>query len=489
MSRRAASSLQTQILILVGSVVIVLMIGFSFALLYNWQKMLISSECQNALAFTRAFSVAVRDAMIQKENNLLPTEGYLENYVANFKSADPRIRFIAIYDSNLRLLAVTGGAEDLRNLPPVSLVNHQPVTSVYKNTLFGWIVETDYPIMTANKHWGTVQLALETESIRDQMRKNFLYLIILTALFTLILLLLIRVLIGRVLKSLQDFVQMMDETTLTDEPKKTAIESSDEIGLLHEHFHSLQIRLKQSQENLSQAQQQISHAERLASIGRLSAGIAHEINNPINGIKNCLYAINKHPNNELQTREYLQLIDEGIGQVSSIIQKLLNFGRRQTTSMGFVSINAQIENVIGLLSYNLREKEIELTLDLAKDLPPIRANGQLLQEVYLNLVMNSIDAVQKDSKISISTKYIGDGKIVSQVRDTGTGIREEDLPNIFDPFFTTKEIGRGTGLGLSVSLGIVQSFNGTIKVESEVGEYTTFTLTFPVMREDENPAG
>lgn len=489
MKKRAPSSLQTRILLLVGTVVILLMIVLSFALLYNWQKMMLSSENQNALAYTRAFSVAVRDAMIQKENDLLPTEGYLDNYVANFMSGDPRIRYIAIYDDNQNLLALAGGSDALQDIPRITKSRHEPATLIYENDYFGWVIETVYPIMTAKKHWGTVRLALETESIRNQMREGFIYLVILTAILTLILLLLLHVLIGRVLRSLRDFVQMMDETTLMTSPAKNVVQSKDEIGLLHEHFHSLQIRLKQSQDNLNFAQQQVFHAERLASIGRLAAGIAHEINNPINGIKNCLYAINKSPSDETQTREYLQLIDEGLGNVSTIVQKLLNFGRRQSTSVGPVNINDQIQNVVDLLAYSLREKEIDLELNLEKELPPIRANGQLLQEVYLNLVMNSIDALSKDGRIIISTEQDDRGKIISKVHDFGSGIPEGQILNIFDPFFTTKEIGKGTGLGLSVSLGIVHSFGGTIEVASEEDVETTFTLTFPVMTENESTAG
>ena len=144
-----------------------------------------------------------------------------------------------------------------------------------------------------------------------------------------------------------------------------------------------------------------------------------------------------------------------------------------------VDLNAAIETVTRLLAFDLERKRITLRLELQPDLPEVTGDSQLLQEVLMNLMLNSIDAVGPQGDVAVRTSTLADGRVAFEVADRGKGIAEADLPHIFDPFFTTKGTGEGTGLGLSISLGIVEAHGGTIAVASRPGEGTTFSVALP----------
>jgi signal transduction histidine kinase len=195
----------------------------------------------------------------------------------------------------------------------------------------------------------------------------------------------------------------------------------------------------------------------------------------------------KEPQNLAQSREYLQLIDEGINYIHVVVNKLLGFARQQPTTVESVNLNELVNKVVWLLDYKLRQKNAKVQLELDPDLPSIRADSQLISEVIMNLVLNSFDALSQDGIIEIRTEAESGEFIRLGVKDNGTGIPEENIKKIFDPFFTTKGPKEGTGLGLSVSLGIVESHGGSIKVQSTPSVETVFTVTLPLNGNHENP--
>jgi signal transduction histidine kinase len=229
----------------------------------------------------------------------------------------------------------------------------------------------------------------------------------------------------------------------------------------------------------SDAQHQIYQAEKLASVGRLAAGVAHEVNNPLNGIRFCVHGIQADPSNPEQTARYLGLINEGLQHIESVVQKLLGYARHQPTSFGAVNLNEPLNRVLELLGFQIREKEIRTEVALDPNLPSIRADANLIQEMLMNLVLNSIDAVEVGGRIRVRTGVDSDDRLYVLVTDDGSGIAPEHLQQIFEPFFTTKDTGQGTGLGLSVTLGIVELHQGEIRVHSTPGTKTTFTVLFP----------
>ncbi len=225
-------------------------------------------------------------------------------------------------------------------------------------------------------------------------------------------------------------------------------------------------------------QQQLLTSEKLASVGLLSAGVAHEINTPLTGISSYVQMLQKKMVDSPHS-PILDKIEAQTDRVAKIVKSLLNFARNPSESMFIqVDLKDNLQGIISLIDYKLKNLNIELELEL-ESLNPLWANGERLQQVFINIILNAIDAMPDGGKLSI--QLFPKGKMaVIRIQDTGTGIQNQHLPHIFDPFFTTKGIGKGTGLGLSISYAIIKEHEGHISVESEEGKGTIFTVTIPM---------
>ncbi|WP_447979610.1 PAS domain S-box protein [Candidatus Nitrospira bockiana] len=234
-------------------------------------------------------------------------------------------------------------------------------------------------------------------------------------------------------------------------------------------------------------EQQILSSEKLASIGKLAAGVAHEINNPLGGILNCLYNIRKGTLSPERQAEYVFSMEDGLRRVQKIVRQLLEFSQQHEPELSLTSLNEVIERVLVLTDHAFIAHRIRLEKELSDALPPLMVDRHMLEQVLMNLILNAVQAMRSGGVITIRTKEAQE-RCAIQIEDTGCGIPASVLPKIFDPFFTTKGTGEGTGLGLSVSLGIVERHGGTIQVESEVGKGSVFTVWLPINR-DRAPVG
>jgi two-component system, NtrC family, sensor kinase len=347
-------------------------------------------------------------------------------------------------------------------------------------------------------------------------------------------------LLSRVLvKPIKDLVRLTQRISDGDFSQKIEATSKNEIGQLIGSFNRMIERLKENQESLEnyleslestnkqlkQAQEELIRTEKLASIGRFAAGVAHEVGNPLGAILGYTSILQKEGLDREESKDYLKRIVKEIERINRIVRELLDFARPSKFEIKDVEINKVIESALSLLSYQNNFKNIETRLDLQSDLPPIKGDEFQLSQVFINIILNAIDAMPKGGilRIQTSTHVVenldvdrfqriyprrrksdptesdysrmrktdplaalfkkfseGDRLVKIRISDTGSGIKKEDLENIFDPFFTTKAPDKGTGLGLSISLRIVESLEGEIRVESEVGKGTTFEVYFPV---------
>jgi PAS domain S-box-containing protein len=233
-------------------------------------------------------------------------------------------------------------------------------------------------------------------------------------------------------------------------------------------------------------EQVLFDSEKLAATGRLAASIAHEINNPLEAVQNALYLLQKEFGEDSVKRPYLDIAARETQRMSRILRQMLGFYRQQE-AMGDTDLNALVEEAGGLVAKRLRERGVQIENQLDPGLPRIRASADQLKQVLLNLMLNAADSMPKGGTITVATQagagaeteVFGRDAVQIQVRDTGQGIPDELLAQIFEPFFSTKP-EKGTGLGLWVSQGIVQSHGGTMRVRSRVGRGTTFMITLPV---------
>ncbi len=296
-----------------------------------------------------------------------------------------------------------------------------------------------------------------------------------------------------------------------DQP--VVITSSDELGELARSFDNMRIRLKEAiselntfsqnleskvderTEQLRVAQKKLLQSDRLASLGQLSASVAHEINNPLSGVLNLAMLLQRIikddgiPQDRIkESREYLASIVRETSRVGRIVQDLLAFSRRSKSHQrSDANFNAIVTTTINLISHKLKLMDVAIDLHLDPNLPPVKCDGSQMQQVLINLVMNGAEAAQgrPSGTVSVRTGTTNHGSdLVLEVRDNGVGIPPENLGRLFTPFFTTKGEGKGVGLGLAVVYGIVQTHDGDIEVQSKVGEGTAFIVTLPFQGHD-----
>jgi len=477
----APTGLRARILLTVGLTATAIMMLLSWGMLYSWRHSLMEQERTNALAVSRAFSVAVIDALIFADQELYQSEGFLDNYVDMFMEQNSRLRAITILDPEGTVVARSWDRQD----PPWAsgdlntlLGARVPWITITRTAHGPWVLETVLPMFTGERRWGVLVLAIEADSIRDQIRHKFIQLALFSSSVTSVMLLLLWLILSRILGSLRTLVSAMDTLDFNAPEIPVLPQRQDEIGILYQHFQRMQQRVDQSRRDLLTAQHQVWHAERLAAIGRLASGLAHEINNPINGVRNCIYAIRNDLDNREQTTEYLAMMDEGLTHATGVIEKLLGFARKQQAEQGPVNVNEAMESVQRLIAFNVERKHVDLVTDLDPGLPVVLADRQLLQEVFMNLLLNAIDAVDAAGTIEVASREES-GDVILSVTDHGHGIAPEHVDQIFDPFFTTKKTGEGTGLGLSICLSIVQAHGGRIDVTSTPGQTTTFAVVLP----------
>ena len=287
------------------------------------------------------------------------------------------------------------------------------------------------------------------------------------------------------------------------------VRSDDEFGQLAASFNAMTAALGNSQVELREwgrtleqkvekrtqelriAEAETMRSEKLASVGLLASGIAHELNNPLTGILTFTTLLRKKMPDGSADAEDLDLVIGETKRCATIIRRLLDFAREKTPEEKFADLNRIIEDTVQIIERPASFRDIEITMDLDRHLPPVWLDADLIKQVIMNMLVNAQHAIKDAGSITVRTRRCPALKspepgmppvpmVEMAVIDTGCGIPAQNLKRIFDPFFTSKEVGKGTGLGLSVSHGIVRAHGGTIEVESKVGEGSTFSVYLPI---------
>lgn len=232
--------------------------------------------------------------------------------------------------------------------------------------------------------------------------------------------------------------------------------------------------------DIKMRKEQIQQSERLATIGHMAAGVAHEVGNPLTAISSLVQVCQRKTDDKFLQNQ-LAKVREHIQRIDKIVRDLVDFSRPSSMQEENVQINEIINSAVSLLEHDARCRDINFERNLDKNLPLVSCVPDQIHQVLVNLLLNAVDAMADvhDPKVTISTEK-KDGGVLLKVTDTGKGIKEEHQSRIFEPFFTTKEVGSGTGLGLAVSHGIINKMGGTIRVESEYGKGATFFITIPI---------
>ncbi|MBI5696692.1 MAG: HAMP domain-containing protein, partial [Nitrospirae bacterium] len=270
-----------------------------------------------------------------------------------------------------------------------------------------------------------------------------------------------------------------------DFSESIVVEGSDEIASLGTSFNQMEEKLKDALTSLEETvkilmeqKDRLVEAEKLASIGILSAGVAHEINNPLTSVLTFSHLMLEATPEGDPNREKLRMIARETERARVIVRQLLSFAKETPLRLVDIDINQPVTEILESLVEQEKFSQIELVMKLTSGLPRIKADPGKLGQVVLNLLLNAVNAVTPPGSITVSTRAEG-GYVLLTVSDTGCGILEENLGHVFEPFYTSWEGVTGTGLGLAVSYGIIKKHGGTINVESVVGQGTTFTVRLP----------
>jgi two-component system NtrC family sensor kinase len=283
-----------------------------------------------------------------------------------------------------------------------------------------------------------------------------------------------------VLRPVHHVVVMAQKVIGGDMTARVGIRPPGEMGVLCRAIDSMAQAVAEREEMLtSDARQQIGRSEHLASVGRLAAGVAHEINNPLTGVLAFADMLRDKENMDDEDREDLDLIIRETKRVREIVRGLLDFARETPYVKKPIDINELIRQTLRLLGRRGAFQKVYTVEDLQEGIPAISADRNQLQQVIMNLALNACEAMPEGGTLMVATSRCDD-RVVVKVTDTGCGIKPEQIDQIFEPFYTSKPVGKGTGLGLSVSYGILQQHGGTLEVESVPEMGSTFTITLPI---------
>lgn len=291
---------------------------------------------------------------------------------------------------------------------------------------------------------------------------------------------------GSISRPIQELERVTKKIASGDFSEEIEVEGGDEIASLGRSFNQMEARLKETLSSLEdtvrmleEKREQLVESEKLASIGLLVAGVAHEINNPLTSVMTFSnLMIEKMPEDD-PNREKLKMMAMEANRARTIVKQLLSFARETPARPVKISINEPVKEIVDSMVAQVKFAGVELEMDLAQDMPEVDADPAQIGQVVLNLVQNALDAVTPPGRIEVATRVNGRWAELA-VSDTGCGIPEENIRRIFEPFFTTRGASQGTGLGLAVSYGIIKKHGGDITVTSEPGKGATFTVRIPI---------
>jgi signal transduction histidine kinase len=377
----------------------------------------------------------------------------------------------------------------------------------------GIIFDKDLDLALEEERIGVARIGLSLDKMKEEITRMKNIVVLLTALVVTIAILLTFALVNLIIKPVDKLVKATQTVAKGNLSLVVEVDRKDEIGKLAQAFNQMTISLKESRKQiedysrnlekkveertkeLKEAQALLIQTEKMAAVGQLAAGVAHELNNPLGGILGysqfAIEKINRKPQTELTSddvttyTQYLRDIECQAQRCKTIVQNLLKFARASVEdSFEPLDLNAVIKDTLVFTRHQMDMGKVKLLLKLSDSLPPIMGSTNQLQQVFTNIILNALQAMPQGGELRIATGITEKNSrnmVGIEFSDNGCGITQENLNKIFEPFYTTKKPGEGTGLGLSVSYGIIKDHSGEILVDSQIGKGTTFNILFPVV--------
>lgn len=469
--------------ILITTIAIILLMGIIGYMAVEREKSVLYTEVERqGRVLGETLAIPIINDLIYERLGLVEEGGLLDNYIMEiFNRRDVDLIYIAILDEEGKVISHNNITEYGKIYSDPVTVNtlkaDDPVVQRF-NANGHKALDFGIPLSIGKKRWGTLKFAISLEKVEREIVATIKKIII----FTLFLIIagfgVILFLSNRFISPITQLANTMEKTGGDYLDVKVEVKGHDELAVLGERFNDMIARIKQANEELRKTHEKLVQSEKLASVGILAAGVAHEINNPLGGVFNCVQMLKLNGNNPELRGKYLDLMKEGLDRIENTVSKLLWMSRKGDHKPTSINIKDSINGVYTFVEYKLKKGNIQFANELDGELFII-FDPHDFHQVILNLFINAIHAMKYEGCLTVRG-YREDSKIKVEVIDTGEGIAQENLGKIFDPFFTTKPPGEGTGLGLWLSYNIVRNYNGEISVESEAGKGSKFILSFPV---------
>jgi len=474
--------LYTRILFWV-TVLLICLVGIIVFVIQRKEVQAISQETRN-----RGILTAQYIANLNLRSLVLWDEETLRRNVES--QADDKLIYIVFYDRNGKPRAANRLVEGLDDITCCSRLQGdarpdsfviQPREVKVRNKTFS-VLEIELPVFVTGSpsKWASIKIGQSLEDMRADVRRTRLVLIAIGFGGLLIGMLGSAFLAKRITMPLHELVEGTIRISRGDFSHRIRLASRDEVGDLARSFNEMTDRLLEARECMEAANRRLVQAEKLASIGRLAATIAHEIRNPLTSVKLNIQRIAESEHLDELEREHLSLCQEGVGQIEKFIKELLNFTRASELARERFPIEQVIEESLKMLKDGFEQKKVTVEKAYAPGLPPANVDGDKMRQVFLNILRNAFEAVEDGGRIGISLTLAqedGGRKFLVRISDNGGGIPEKDWETIFEPFFTTK--ASGIGLGLANARKIVEQHNGFIKVAKKRGKGSAFVVTLP----------
>ncbi len=488
-------TLGTKLIIWLVGMVVVTMLGHGYLSIQQDRENIVREMRVGMMGLSRSIQAALQH-IYGDEKDLKATQNLIDGV-----GRPGNIHGLVVYDASAIPLVISGSLSASRTIPildpaPVLSIDPRPVLQSGA-MMEGYIEHPAHPvyyriepIFNGDNHLvGAFVLGRRGVGSRETLEARRARILtttfILIGLLSLSILFLVR---RNVSRPIAQLIERIRAVGVGPWDKRVNVQGRDEISLLAQEFNQMCDRLQELYGRLAQEQQDrlalernLRQSEKLASVGQLAAGLAHEIGTPLNIIGGRAEFLLRRPRSAEETSDNLEIIRSQIDRIAGIVRQLLEFSRRREPAFRAVELRLLLMNVVRLLEHRIDEKKISVEIAVPENLPSIAADPDQLQQVFINLFLNSLHALPPGGAIRVGAAVSGGAEngVRVEFEDNGAGVPAEHIGQVFDPFFTTKDVGEGTGLGLSVTYGIVKDHGGEIRIESRVGEFTRFVIFLP----------
>jgi signal transduction histidine kinase len=476
--------LQYKFILLTTCAIIVIMGAIGYLAVERERSILSAEVEKQGRLLGETLAIPIINDLIYERLGLVEEGGLLDNYIVEiFNRRETDLLYIAILDEGGKVISHNDiteyGKVYTDPLTLRALAADSTIVQPFSGPEYG-ALDFGVPLSIGKKRWGTLKFAVSMEKAEHEIMATIRKIAGMTIAFLVAGFAIILLLSRRFLSPITELASAMEKARADLLDLKVEVKGRDELAVLGERFNGMIDRIRQANEELRRANEKMVQSEKLASIGILASGVAHEINNPLGGLFNCIQMLRQKGDDPAFRERYLELVREGLDRIENTVSKLLWMSRKAEHAPVDVNVRNAVEGVYRFVEYKIRKNNITFVNSVPDGLR-ILIDLHDFQQMLLNIMINAIHAMQEGGRLSVRAGR-KDSMISVEVSDTGEGIKQEHLGRIFDPFFTTKPTGEGTGLGLWLTYEIVRNYNGDISVQSEVGKGSTFTLQFPGAR-------